>query len=54
MRKEGYYRVLLKHENQWNVGFYDERFKTWHLVGSNVIYYEKEFRNINEEKIIMP
>lgn len=50
MRETGYYWVLSGYD--WTVAFYDSNVKLWAMVNMEISCTDKDFRKINEQKLI--
>ena len=51
-RKNGFYRV--KYGGDWEVAFFDERYKDWCVLGVQRTLDESHFEAINESRIMSP
>jgi len=50
-RETGFYRVKLNENSNWTVGLYIDHFMTWEIIGSERIFQDGFFYEVNETKI---
>ena len=49
MRETGWYWIRIS-EN-WEVGYYSSKLKRWIISGTQMLYIEEEFQEIDEKQI---